>query len=108
MTSSAAEIRDLTDQIHRGVALPTRQLEQSLEAALAPMVRTVLTRGVGLPQLVRWVKHALPRVLPEGAADRPVDPDKAAPPLARLLCAALLRPRSDARPHSAPETVVGI
>jgi hypothetical protein len=108
MTSSAAEFRDWADQIDRGADVSTRQLEQRLEAALAPMVRTALTRGVGLPQLVRWVKNALPRVAPEGAADRPVDPNQAAAPLARLLCAALLRPRSDARPPSARETVVGV
>jgi hypothetical protein len=107
MTCSAAEIRDLMDQIHRGAAVPTCQLEQRLESALAPMVRTALSRGLGLPQLVRWVKDAVPRVLPE-AADGPVDPDWAAPPLARLLCAALLRPRADARPQSAHETVFGI
>jgi len=85
-----------------------QRVRETLEAGLTPLVRRALRHGAGMPQLVDWVRDNLPRV--EAGADRtrPVDADRAAPPLARLLCATLLRGRPDPRPVSAAETVVGV
>jgi hypothetical protein len=82
---------------------PPQRVREALEAGLTPLVRRALRYGAGMPQLVDWVRANLRRV--EAGADRtrPVDPDRAAPTLARLLCATLLR----GRPGAAAETVVG-
>jgi hypothetical protein len=77
------------------------------EIDLIPLVRRVLRTGCGLPELVQWVRTTLPQVQSGQDRTRPVDPDRAAPPLARLLCATLRRGRL-ARPVLATDTVVGV
>jgi hypothetical protein len=108
MIFSDAAIQTLADRMSCGGASPQR-FHEALEASLAPLIRCALRDGAGLPQLVRWVRTALPRVTAAADRGRPVDPDRAAPPLARMLCAALLRGRPAAGPAAAGarETVVG-
>jgi hypothetical protein len=105
MIFSDAALQTLADRLSCGGPAPPQHFQEALEASLEPLIRCALRDGAGPPQLVRWVRTALPRV---AAADRgrPVDPDRAAPPLARLLCASLLRGRPTAA-AGARETVVG-
>jgi hypothetical protein len=98
-------LQALADRMGCGGA-PPNQVREKLEASLAPLVRRVLRTGAGLPHLVQWVQTTLPQVEAGGDRGRPVDPDRAAPALARLLCATLLR-RPPARPALALDTVIG-
>jgi hypothetical protein len=94
------------EQIGRGGESPIR-IRERLEASLIPLVRRVLRTGAGMPQLVQWVLQTLPRV--QGCEDRtwPMDLERAAGPLARLLCTKLLH-KQHARPGVGMlETVVG-
>ncbi len=99
-------LQAFADRMRCGDA-PPHQVREKLEASLVPIVRRVLRTGAGLPQLVQWVRRTLPQL--EDGQDRTgsLDPDRAAPPLARLLCATLLR-RPPARPALAIDTVVGV
>jgi len=93
-----------------------QRVREKLEAGLTPLVRRALRYGAGMPPLVRWVRSNLPRVEAGFDRTRPVDPDRAAAPLARLLCATLLRGRADrladcdtpAGRRAAAETVCGV
>ena len=85
---------------------PQQQVRAELEASLIPLVRRVLRSGAGMPELVQWVQATLPQVRTGQDRTRPVDPDRAAPPLARLLCATLLR-QTPTRPSAGTaETVL--
>ena len=75
-----------------------QQLRDKVESSLVPLIRTVLTRGVGAPVLVQWVKKTLPNL---GETER------TAPAMARRLCASLVRQISYTRPAAARETVRG-
>ena len=89
-------------------AVPTGTRAQ-LEERLTPLIRCVLRTGRGNPRLVRWVQKTLPAVTGPRPAGQPVDPDREAVPMARLLCAALLqkmRGHTDGA-RAALETVVG-
>ncbi|HTU22552.1 MAG TPA: hypothetical protein VMG10_31225 [Gemmataceae bacterium] len=78
-----------------------------LEAKVAPLLCLVLRTGQGRPSLVQWVQRALPRVAPASRLGRPVDPEWAAPRLARLLCSQLLqRIRTRRNTVAKPETIV--
>lgn len=105
MTSSNNALQMLADRMGCAGAPPHR-VRETLEASLIPLVRRALRSGAGEPHLVQWVRTTLPQVMAGRDRSRPVDPDQAAPPLARLLCATLLRQRPN-RPFSA-ETVVGV
>jgi hypothetical protein len=107
MTHANDSLQILADRMGCGAAPPQR-LRETLEASLTPLVRRALRSGDGMPQLVAWVRTNLPRVDAGRDRARPMDPDCAAPPLARLLCATLLRGRPDRLAASATETVVGV
>jgi len=108
MTSSDNVLQTLANRMGRAGAPTHRDRErETLEASLLPLVRRALRTGAGQPQLVQWVRTTLPQVMDGQDRTRPVDPDQAAPPLARLLCATLLRQRPD-RPAFAAETVVSV
>jgi hypothetical protein len=62
---------------------------ESFEANLRPIIRCAIRSGRGHPDLVRWVQRNLVQV-PGGADRARLDPDRAARPMARLLCQALL------------------
>jgi hypothetical protein len=62
-----------------------------LEAKLTPLLRLVLRTGQGYPSLLQWVQSALPAVVSASRLGGQVDPEWAAPYLARLLCSQLLR-----------------
>lgn len=62
-----------------------------LEAKVAPLICLVLRTGQGYPSLVQWVKRALHCLVPSPSLPGGVDPEWAAPRLARLLCSDLLR-----------------
>ena len=103
--NSALEM--FAEQIGRGGESPLR-IRERLEASLIPLVRRVLRTGAGMPQLVQWVQQTLPRVQGGDNWTRPVDPERAAAPLARLLCTKLLH-KQHARPSVGMlETVVGV
>ena len=106
MTSFDNALQTLAERMGCAGA-PPHHVREKLEANLVPLVRRVLRSGAGRPELVQWVRTTLPQITAGRDRTRPVDPDQAAPPLARLLCATLLRPRSD-RPAFAAETVVGV
>ena len=99
-------LQALADRMRCGDASP-HQVRERLEASLVPVVRRVLRTGTGQPQLVQWVRTTLPQVQSGLDRTRPVDPERAAPPLARLLCATLLR-RPAGRPAPVAETVVAV
>ena len=104
MTSSDSALQTLADRMGRAGA-PDHGDRETLEACLLPLVRRALRSGAGRPELVQWVRTTLPQVMDGRDRSRPVDPDQAAPPLARLLCATMMRPLPN-RPFTA-ETVVG-
>jgi hypothetical protein len=108
MLTSDQAVHLLADRVKcPGGTAPERRA--SLEASLLPMVRCVLRTGRGNPRLVRWVQKTLPAVTGPRPAGQPVDPDREAVPMARLLCAALLqkmRGHTDGA-RAALETVVG-
>lgn len=99
-------LQAFADRMRCGDAPPHR-VREKLEASLVPIVRRVLRTGAGQPQLVQWVRKTLPQVEAGQDHTRPLDPEQAAPPLARLLCATLLR-RPPARPALATDTIVGV
>ena len=105
MTHGNESLQALADRMGCGAA--PQQLRDTLEASLTPLVHRALRSGTGMPQLVEWVQSNLPRVDAGRDRTRPVDPDRAAPPLARLLCATLLRGRPNRLAGPAAETMVG-
>ncbi|HEY2148336.1 MAG TPA: hypothetical protein VGH32_10390 [Pirellulales bacterium] len=106
MCNPDSALQRLADRIDISGASPNR-VREALEASLIPLVRRALRHGAGFPQLVQWVQRTLPQVQAGQDRTRPVDPEIAAPPLARLLCATLLRKRMG-RPNGAiMDTVVG-
>jgi hypothetical protein len=62
-----------------------------LEAKLAPLLRLVLRTGQGYPSLLQWVRLTLAVAAPASRFGGQVDPEWAAPYLARLLCLQLLQ-----------------
>ncbi len=95
-------LKALPDRADRRAA-PPRGLPDAAEFDLVPLVRCVLRTGCGLPELVQWVRRTLPQVTADADRGRPVDPDRVAPPLARLLSATLRRGRA-----AAADTQVGV
>ena len=86
---------------------PPNRVRETLEASLLPLVRRALRSGAGIPQLVRWVQTTLPHTEAGRDRTRPIDLELAAPPLARLLCATLLRQRPARCDVANADTVVG-
>jgi hypothetical protein len=99
-------LQSLADRM--GCGREPHRVRETLEASLIPMVRRALRSGAGLPQLVQWVQTTLPQLQVGQDRTRPVDPERAAPPLARLLCAKLLDRRAARTPVLATDTVVGV
>jgi hypothetical protein len=99
-------LQKFADRLGCGDA-PRERVRETLEASLIPLVRRVLRSGAGIPQLVGWVQATLPQVEADQDRTRPLDPDLAAPHLARLLCATLLRERPERRATGMLDTVVG-
>jgi hypothetical protein len=99
-------LQRFADRIDSGAASP-QSVRASLEASLTPLVRRALRHGAGLPQLVQWVQRTLPQVQAGRDRSRPMDPDSAAPPLARLLCATLLSKRTGRPDVGIMDTVAG-
>lgn len=64
---------------------------EELEARIAPLLGLVVRTGQGRPSLVQWVQRVLPQMTAEAQMGRCIDPDWAAPRLARLLCSQLLQ-----------------
>ena len=84
---------------------PADRRREALEATLLPMVRCALRTGRGHPRLLQWVQRALPAVTGLGAA---VDADRAAGPVARLVCKNLLEQvRTHPSKAAGLETLVG-
>ena len=78
-----------------------------LESKFAPLLCLILRTGQGRPSLVQWVQHALRRLAPASRLGSRVDPEWAAPRLARLLCTQLLQQIHAHRNTVAnPETIV--
>jgi hypothetical protein len=103
MTLAPDALQRFADRLHCSGAPPQR-MRETLEASLVPLVRRALRSGAGIPQLVTWVQTTLPQVQTGQDHSSSSDSDGAALPLARLLCATLLRHRPT-RP-AALETVV--
>jgi hypothetical protein len=82
---------------------------ETLEATLLPMIRCAMRTGRGAPPLVQWVKRNLPAVAPAARLGQAVDPEWAAPRMARLLSSRLLQ-EVQAEPvlAGACETVVSV
>jgi hypothetical protein len=97
-------MQGFADRLHCGAE--PQAVRQTLEAGLIPVVKRILRTGAGVPHLVQWVRTTLSQMEAGRDAPRPVDPERDAPPLARLLSAALLR-RQLGRPALAPDTLVG-
>lgn len=106
MTYPDKALQTLADRM-RCAGTPPHRLRETLEASLLPLVRRALRSGAGMPQLVQWVQATLPHVDCGQDRTHPADPERAAPSLARLLCATLLHPESARRSALAVETVLG-
>jgi hypothetical protein len=80
----------------------------TLEADLVAMIRCAMRTRRGQPAIVAWVKRNLPALVPSGAGGQPVDPDWAAPRMARMMCAQMLRTvRAEQDRAATRETIVG-
>lgn|SRR5579859_1861177 len=80
----------------------------TVEADLVPMIRCAMRTGRGQPSIVAWVKRNLPALAPSSTDGQPVDPDWAAPRMARLMCAQMLRTvQAEQDRASTRETIVG-
>jgi hypothetical protein len=78
---------------------------EELEERVTPLLCGVLRTGAGRPSLVRFVRRHVRLVTPH--LDDKVDPQWAAPQLARLLIAHLLRQiRAEGVPGGARDTVM--
>jgi hypothetical protein len=111
MTPTNNVFGKLAARVQAGDESARPRLRAELESSLVPLIRCVLRQGTGLPQLVRWVNRNLPQARPAGRASAgPLDPDRAAPDMARLLCSTLMRQlESRSQPdRAALETVVGL
>jgi hypothetical protein len=75
------KLRALAERKHAADWPACQRLQEEVEASLVPLIRCATRRGVGLPQLVQWVRTTLSRL---GERER----TPAA--LARRLCANLL------------------
>jgi hypothetical protein len=106
MTFSHDALQTFADRLCGGATSPLR-VRETLEASLIPLVRRALRSGAGMPQLVQWVQTTLPQIQAGHDRTQPVDPDRAAAPLARLLCATLLRQQPMRPAAGGLETVVG-
>jgi hypothetical protein len=81
---------------------------EEMEALVVPMIRVAMRTGRGQPVLVDWVTRNLPAVTPCIPLGDKVDPEWAAPRMARLLCSQMLQHIQAERPWLGPrETVVG-
>jgi len=100
-------LRILSSKLYRqGSAITSRG---EMEAMLLMMIRVALRTGLGRPEIVRWVKKTLPAMAPAARPGDQTDPEWAAPCMARLLCAQLLRHvRAEPTRREACETVVGL
>ena len=107
MSNPDGTLQRFAEQIGRAGDSPIR-IRETLEASLIPLVRRALRTGAGIPQLVQWVQRTLPQVQAGADRTRPVDPDRAAAPLARLLCTTLLRERPGRHGAAMLDTVVGL
>lgn len=73
----------------------------TLEADLVPMIRCALRSGRGQAAIVAWVKRHQPTT-------PPVDVERAAPRMARLLCSHMLsKVRGEPTRTEARETIFG-
>jgi hypothetical protein len=82
---------------------------EALEADLVPMIRVALRSGRGQPLLVRWVKQNLPGLSLASHLGDKIDPEWAAPRMARLLCAQMLEHvRAECARMGGRETLVGL
>jgi hypothetical protein len=80
----------------------------TLEADLVPMIRCAMRTGRGQPAIVAWVKRNLPAFAPSTTGGPPVDPNWAAPRMARLMCAQMLHTvRAEQDRATTRETIVG-
>jgi hypothetical protein len=99
-TTTDKSLFELAQRMRRG--LPNnhpQRFREALEASLLPLIRCALRSGTGHPSVVHWVRQQVANGPPG-----PIDPVRAAPPLARVLCERLLE-RID--PLPARETVLG-
>lgn len=99
MNPTERSLLELARQVSKDAPLSSPRGRQLLESALTPIIRVALRTGHGPEALVRWVRHQVP------AQAWPVDPARAAPPLARELCDRLVQ-RLD--PLAGRETIVGL
>lgn len=80
---------------------------EELEASVTPLLTGVLRTGAGRPSLVQFVRRHLRAIAPASHRNEKVDPEWAAPRLARLLIAQFLRQiRGEQRLTGMRETVV--
>lgn len=87
MYSMSEALQILSQQMGEGDASSRAELETKLTSLL----RLVLRTGQGYPSLVQWVRLTLPVVAPASRFGGQVNPEWAAPYLARLLCLQLLQ-----------------
>ena len=81
---------------------------EEMEAVFVPMIRVALRTGRGQPVLVDWVTRNLPAVNPSSCPGDKIDPEWAAPRMARLLCSQMLQQIQAQRAWvGSRETVVG-
>jgi hypothetical protein len=79
---------------------------EEMEAVFVPMIRVAMRTGRGQRVLVEWVARNLSAV--SSSSDDKVDPEWAAPRMARLLCSQMLQKVQAERAWVGPrETVVG-
>ncbi len=78
-------LHTLAERMRRGSPEARQRLRHELEDSLVPLIRSAIRGGIGMPQLVSWVRRHLP------AAPAGTSPESVAPSLAHLLCDTLLR-----------------
>jgi hypothetical protein len=94
-------LESLADRASQGDSTALHSLREELESDLVPLVRCALRRGAGLPALVNWVRG---RFADLADTPEPLDERQAAPVIARMLCAGVMKNLSESN-HK--ETVCG-
>lgn len=103
---------DFTDEalryLARRMGRSERVSREAMEALFVPMIRVALRTGRGQPRLLDWVARHLPAVADSPDRTEPIDPEWAAPRMARMLCSQMLQ-HVQVEPawRGSGETVVG-
>jgi hypothetical protein len=113
--SDSVKMRDIMNFSDEALQFLARRMcgdklasREEMEAVFVPMIRVAMRTGRGQWVLVEWVARNLPALSSSFSSVDKIDPEWAAPRMARLLCSQMLQKVQAERAWVGPrETVVG-